>query len=100
MAGSCGSILQVLDGTWSLLIVGFHLPKWTKETREGVSTIVFLCMCAELEDFVHCTRQVLMLQVWGKLKPKIKEGKECWPSGRDHSLEVSVTGRYPFHTSM
>lgn len=100
MAESSGNILQVLDGTWSLLIVGFHLPKWTKEIRESVSAIVFLGMCAELEDFVRCTRQILMLQILGKLKPEIKEGKECWPLDRDHSVEISVTGRYLFHISM
>lgn len=72
---------------------------WAKEIKEGVSAIVPLGMCVELEDFLRCARQFLMLQVLGKLKPKIKEGREHWPLEGDYGAEILVTGRFPFHIS-
>lgn len=65
--------MRVADGAGSVLIV--PLPTWAKEVREGVSAIVSLGMCVELEESVPCALEFLILQGLGKLKPKIKGGE-------------------------
>lgn len=92
-AGSSRNTLRAAVSAQSLLIV--HLPTWAKEVREGVSAIVSVGMHVELEEFVPCAKQFLMLQVLGKLKPKIKGREGALAFGRRHGVEILLTGRFP-----
>lgn len=80
MAGSSRITLHVAGGAQFLLVV--HLPTWAKEVREGVSAIVPLGMHVELEEFVPCAKQFLILQVLGKMKTKINRGEGPLAFGR------------------
>lgn len=78
-AGSCRDMLWAADGALSFLVV--HLPTGVKEVREGVSATVSLGMHVELEEFVPCAKQFLLLQGFGKLKPKIEGGEGAFGRG-------------------
>lgn len=73
MTGSFRSRLWAAGGALSFLVV--HLPMRVKEVREGVSATVSLGMHVELEEFVPCAKQFLLLQGSGKPKPKIEGGE-------------------------